>query len=115
LQKGIKSVVEDIYLQAAELDEDAIVSIFINKSEASFSVSARSATARKANAQTGNSVGKYPVSTEDLLKKFGENEWKEGESFQSAWNRRKSETDTKNFAFQLRTKLIKLDKEATGK
>lgn len=61
---------------------------------------------KAARTSTGGGGGKkFDVSTEDLLSKYGSEEFKDGISFQAAWE---SNTD-KNWRYAIRQKLLKRD------
>lgn len=60
--------------------------------------------ARKASTGTGGGGGKkYSISTKELLEKFGNDEYKDGLSFQSAWD----SNDDKNYRYGIRETLLK--------
>lgn len=65
-------------------------------------------TAAKASGGGGHGGGggkKFDVGTEELLTKFGGQEYKEGQTFQAAWD---ANTD-KNWRYGIRTALLKLN------
>ena len=102
IQKAIKPMVD-----AKKLD-DADGVWFVNDfGEALVTCRLMKSQARKAKATGGGGNGgggKFAVSTNDLLEKFGSQEYKDGATFAEAYE---ADTD-KNKRFAIRSKLLKL-------
>lgn len=62
-------------------------------------------TARTPRAGGGGTGKKFDISTDDMLAKHGEEDYKDGQSFKQAYD---SNTD-KNWRYAIRTKLLKLE------
>jgi len=73
--------------------------------EAAATVRLMKSAPRKAGTGGGGGGKKFDVSTDDMLSRHGEEEYKDGISFQQAYE---SNTD-KNHRYAIRTKLLKLE------
>ncbi len=109
LTKSLMTDVEGIfqsYLETATelIGDKAQISVTLDKSI--WKASVMKSTAKGASKGGSKPVGKYNMSTEDLLKLHGDEEMKEGVSFQQAMEDAKVAKDSKNATYQVRIKLI---------
>lgn len=114
-QKALEAVTKEVmaaivkavkpFVDAGKLDDADGIWYANDFGEAMTSCRLMKSTPRKARAGGGNGGGgKFAVSTNDLLEKFGSQEYKDGVTFAEAYE---ADTD-KNKRFAIRTKLLKL-------
>ena len=116
LTKSLMTDIEGIfnsYLETATelIGDKACISATLDKSI--WKASVMKSAGKGTHKSSGKPVGKYNMSTEDLLKLHGSEEMKEDVSFQEAFEAAKVSKDPKNATYQVRLKLIKFHQQAS--
>lgn len=110
LTKSLMTDIEGIfqsYLETATelVGDKAQISATLDKSI--WKASVMKSAGKGTHKSSGKPVGKFGMSTEDLLKLYGDEEISEGKSFNKALEEAKVSKDPKNATYQVRIKLIK--------
>jgi hypothetical protein len=106
LTKELERLVERFGKQIVELvgEQKAIIQFSWQATSEEAPVVKITKSAAKRSGGGGGPAQKFDIGTEELLAKYGNKEYKDGKSFQQAWD----ESTDKNHRFNIRKKLIKL-------
>jgi hypothetical protein len=106
IAKGLEALVERFGRQIIDLvgEQKAIIQFSWQATSEEAPVVRITRSVAKRSGGGGGPAQKFDIGTEELLAKYGNKEYKDGKSFQQAWD----ESTDKNHRFNIRKKLIKL-------
>lgn len=113
LMKDVEAVFNSYLETATELVGDkAAISAYLDKSV--WKASVVKSAVKGTHKSSGKPAGKFDMSTEELIKLYGDEEISEGKSFKEAMEVAKVAEDKKNATYQVRVKLIKYHQQASA-